>query len=97
MQRPGCRGSRGSQPPCLWRGKVREAEVHTKDRRTVVGFVSLHEAPAIDVYNLAPPSIVAAEHVEAADHLAKTITNFGSPQLLLVCQMGDEPREYEPR
>ena len=58
--------------------------------RTIVGLVSFHEAPAIDVNHEARLTILTSQHVEAADHLAETFADLCCPRLFLLAEMRDE-------
>ncbi len=53
-------------------------------RPTVISIVAFDEAPAVDVYDLAPLAAIAPEHVKTADHLSETVADARSPCLLFI-------------
>lgn len=62
---------------------------------TIIGFISLNETPAVDINHLTPGAVIAAKHVKATNSLTECVTDFGSPGLLLVTQVGDKATSLE--
>lgn len=48
-------------------------------KRTIIRFIPFDEAPAVDVNDLAPLPVLAAQHVESTDPLTEPFADFGSP------------------
>ena len=71
------------------------SDVADSGGRTVVGLVAFHKTPSVYVNDLAPIAILTSQHIEAADHLTKTIADLRSPYLFLFCQTGDEAAGIE--
>lgn len=65
--------------------------IERKTTRTIVSFIALDKAPAVDVDNLAPSSVLAAQHIEATHALPEAFTYFIGPRFLFGREAGDEP------
>jgi hypothetical protein len=57
---------------------------------TIIGVIALNETPAVDINHLTLSAVVTAQHVIAADSLAKCVADFCRPGLLLVIQVSDK-------
>lgn len=57
---------------------------------TVVCFISLHKAPAVDINDLTFLAIIAPEHVEATDSLPEAFTYLCGPRSFFFGESCDE-------
>ena len=91
---------RGSQLLCLrggsearalwWRSSLVSYQI-----LTVIGLIALNETPAVDIDHLTAGAVLTAQHVVATDSLAKCVTDFRRPGLLLVGQARDKSMKSE--